>query len=388
MIKVNSNYTYTLLGVFFFTLLDPYFLWNLDLSKSFLYVAPFIFIIANNLRRFRAIDYGLFTLLFVVLLVAALSKRSNVFGVISMCSISLIPFLKNPIIAGAAKVFRRIYIVTVLLGLVVWVLLLLGVEVPHGTISPLNELKTHNYSSYPLLIIPDIWSDLSLDGVFSALRFAASFDEPGVVGTISFILLWIDKYRLRSYGNLIILISGLASFSLYFYVAFTLFFSLHMLLKGKYKFLIAIVAITSSCYVMTYQNEAAKELLWNRVEWDSESRQIIGNNRSDDDLDRYIDAIFLSDSYLFGTGNPLLNARFSESASYKNAILMYGAVSLALYMLFFSLYAFYNLSDFNSAFIFMLILGCTLYQRPDFYSIHYIFLFTAVIGSRCRTQEQ
>ena len=387
MVKVNPKYTYIILGAFFFTLLDPYYLWNLELSKSFLYVAPFALIMASNLKRFRPVDYGLFILIFIVLLVAAFSKRSNIFGVISMCSISLIPFMKNSLINGTIRVFRRIYIATVFLGLVVWLLLLLGIEVPHGTIAPLNELKTHNYSSYPLLIIPDIWSDLSLDGVFSALRFASCFDEPGVVGTTSFILLWIDKFRLRRLGNLIILISGLASFSLYFYVAFLLFFSLHMLFKGEYKFLIVVVATISFCYALTSENEVARELLWSRVAWDSESGQIKGNNRSDEDLDGYIDAIFLGDSDFFGTGNPLLNARFSESASYKNAILMYGALSLILYMIFFSLYSFYSLHNFIASLNFILIMGCTLYQRPDFFSLHYIFLYTAVIASRCQTHK-
>ena len=117
MIDVNSRVVCALLGIFFFTLLDPYFLWKFELSKSFFYAAPFMFIIANNLRKFRAVDYGLFTLFFVVLLIAALSKRSNIFGLISMLCISILPFLDRVILVRSAQVFKRLYALTVFLGL-------------------------------------------------------------------------------------------------------------------------------------------------------------------------------------------------------------------------------------------------------------------------------
>ena len=85
-------------------------------------------------------------------------------------------------------------------------------------------------------------------------RFMGPFDEPGVLGTISALLLSADKLNLNKNSNKIIFFSGLISLSLAFYVLISLYFILAMVLKlNKRNILFIILAILFK-YVLSSEN--------------------------------------------------------------------------------------------------------------------------------------
>ena len=83
----------------------------------------------------------------------------------------------------------------------VWLLLFFGIPVPGKIIAPLNAVKTYNYIAYPFLVIPN-YLGAGLDVYFQSLRFCGPFDEPGVVGTIAGLMLYIDNFNLKDKRNI------------------------------------------------------------------------------------------------------------------------------------------------------------------------------------------
>ena len=115
------------------------------------------------------------------------------------------------------------------------------------------------------------------------------------------------------------------------------------------------------------------------MEWDTSRNTITGNNRSGDDLDAYVESIRGTSAYYWGIGNAQISERFSGAASIKNALLRYGFVVLALFFIF---YFFYSGRYIKRLFVrlgFITFLYMTLYQRPSFFSIHYLFLFNMAV---------
>ena len=275
--------------------------------------------------------------------------------------------------------FKKIYVIIIGLSMVVWTLLQLGVNVPHHTIPPLNSLKQVTYDAYPFLVKLNIYT-LSYDSLSNSMRFMGPFDEPGVVGTISLMLLFVERFDLRKKGNIVLLLSGIISFSLFFYVAAFVFLFYNITTnknKGWYKTLMGV--ILASLVVYSFSNPITRELIWERLEWDTSRNTIVGDNRTGEDFDAYVESIRGTYAYFWGVGDSQISARFSGAASINNALIRYGLVVLVYFFVF---YAFYSRRYIKSIFMwlaFMTFLYATLYQRPGFFTIHYLFIFNMAI---------
>ena len=116
-----------------------------------------------------------------------------------------------------------------------------------------------------------------------------------------------------------------------------------------------------------------------RLEYDAQSERFVGDNRSSEKLDDYIESIRGTDIYSWGDTAENIE-QFNNIAGLKVAILRYGMVFIVLFFVFFFLYSRSHLKGNNTEiFLFMLLLFLTLYQRPAFVGPGYLFLFTIVV---------
>ena len=231
-----------------------------------------------------------------------------------------------------------------------------------------------NNSSFPNYL------GAGLDVYFQSLRFCGPFDEPGVVGTIAGLMLYIDNFNLKDKRNIFILISGLLSLSLFFYVLsaiFLVYFLFSRNVKVVYKFFIS--SLMALLIVFSMQNTMTRLLIWDRLEYDKTQGMISGDNRADSSLKSYFNSIQGTSQYWWGVDNKRQFANFSDSAGYRNAILSNGAVVCIMYLLFFVLYALNRIKSIWYILIFITLLLATLYQRPGLFSVNYIFLFSMYI---------
>ena len=302
----------------------------------------------------------------------------NLFGIFAVVLLAAIPFVKEQFLKMSYVYFRNIYAMIMLFSLVVFLLLILGTPIPYNIIPPLNELKPYDYTAYPFFVIPGY----GLSAVNQLGRFCGPFDEPGVVGTIGAVLLYIEKFNLKKWQNIIILISGLISFSLFFYLA-TLIFAVYFVVVSNSRFIIKLLTVIGLIFLLffSFQNEDMNDYIWSRVQWDSEKSTIVGDNRALDDLESYFNKIQGTKVFYWGLGliDKNLMKSFDNSAGYRNAILRYGFVGSALYCLFFFLFAYKQIGYRREYLLFLLIFILTLYQRPGLLVIHYIYLFVVFI---------
>lgn len=365
-------------GLLLFLMLDPYITWAYQSLMFFVVTLPLLGIFWFKQREMNVRNTLLFVFFALVLLLAAVCKRSNLFGLMAFFLFAIIPFMTRSFSKDVFRNFKNIYTVFLLLGFIVWILVFLGVPVPSRVIPPMNTLKDYYYNLYPFLVIPHTFG-ITIESFYASFRFCGPFEEPGVVGTISLLILLVEKFNLKDWKNVLLLVTGLLSFSIFFYGAAFCFVIYYMVFNRKWKMGLICIVFTLTLFGFTKDSAFFKQLLWERLEWNSQKGKIGGDNRSDEIMDNYFNKVKGTSIYYFGSPDHKLLTFFSSSASYKNAVLTYGMVSCTLYLLFFFLLAWLRIGLKKELLLFMGILILTLYQRPSFFSINYIFLFSMIV---------
>ena len=356
--------------------MQPYYFWGMRMVPIkflfFLLIIPYFKVEKRNGM--------LFLLLLGAYSIVALVKGANIFGSLEFLLLAFIPFLKTSFVKQTYGFFTLFYASLMSVSLIVWGLVMAGFSLPNHIIDPLNELKHYVYIAYPFLVVPTM--DTLEDAVLlNFMKFHSVFDESGVVGTISLIILYINSFNLKKWYNIIILISGIVSFSLFFYACALgySFFYLFKNVKIQFHHILAMVAGISVFIILVNSSPMLYDLIGKRFEYDKTEKKFVGDNRADDDLKRYVDNIRGTSVYFWGD-TPANIVKFSESAGYRNIILRYGAVFFALFILFWILYAKSELQNDKKSFIVFIVLFIAIqYQRPGVNAVEYLFLYTAFL---------
>lgn len=384
--KINSI-VYIIASILLFLMMRPYFTWGLNGSYVqiiFVYPLAGLFLLKCKITKQNILYAFLF---FIILLLASICQDRNIMGIASMLVLVTVPFTSKQFMVGVYDKYKIIYAVVVGLSMIVWLLVVLGFDIPGRVIAPLNDIKSYNYTAYPFLVIPN-YNGVGIESFFQSLRFCGPFDEPGVIGTIAGLMLYIDNFNLKDKKNIIILMSGLLSLSLFFYVLSGTFMIYYMFTKNV-KTIHKILAVSAIVLFLIFsrQNAMTNLLIWDRLEYDKNQGVISGDNRASNDLKAYFDSIRDTSQFWWGVDNRNMIAYFSDSAGYRNAIMSNGAVVCVLYVLFFLLLAINDTKSFRYSLIFATLLLMTLYQRPGFFSVNYLFLFTMYIVIHCKDKK-
>jgi hypothetical protein len=380
--ELNSNKILPfIVGILLIINIQPYFTWSL-MSEKILKVIIEVLTLGLfflKMKRINRTDLNMLVSFFLILSMMAFFNGLNFFGFFPVVLLFVMPFVSYGFMRETYSYFFNTYALFTLLSLIVLFMLLLGISFPSIIIPPLNSLKNFDYIAYPFLVMP------TGDGIIMINqfgRFFGPFDEPGVIGTVSLLILYIEKFNLKKWQNKILLVSGIISFSLFFYLASFIYAIYYVFVNRTrliYKtFLVLGFAVFT---FFSFENEFFSTYIWQRVEWDSNNSTIRGDNRADEDLKFYFESIKGTKIYYWGLGlyDTHLMTSFDGSAGFRNAILRHGFVSLMLYFLFFIVYAYQKIGKNNVLILFVVLFFITLYQRPGFLTIHYIYLFVIFI---------
>lgn len=365
--KSRINFTALLIAVLLFVVLQPYFIWHISpMLKLFLLASPSLLLV-------NKIEYRYFFIFFLILLFGVLVQRLSVIYSIYLLSFVFVPFTKKTFAATIYRYFKTIIASIFLFSLIQWLLFWIGIGFPSIFLEPLTEMKQYDYTAYlPFLVVPNL--------LIESFRFLSVFDEPGVVGTISLLLLYIEGYQLKNFENLIILIAGICSFSFFFILGSLLFLFVKLIFRRPV-ILFIIIPLMLSFYTLTKDNEVLYDLVYSRMEWDKSSGSFSGDNRATDNFKQYYNSIKGTSGYYFGVGEKALAYHNDGGYGYRNVVLRYGFIFCALYVIFFLFYAKKNnLSRQNFCFFAIMFLA-TLYQRPNMLDAAYLFLFTQYINN-------
>jgi hypothetical protein len=257
-------------------------------------------------------------------------------------------------------------------------ILFFDAKLPYSIIEYPNEIIQYpKFRNYIFLLVPDNYK------LF--FRFQSIFTEPGHLGMISSLLLYVNKYNLKNIRCCIILLSIILSFSLAAYTLLFIGYIIYQFVSDKKlrsKFLpVVVLLITISLTVVyiynKYSDSMVSVLIINRLEYD-DSKGIVGNNRTDDFFDYYYENSFLKDRFLLGIGTERFHEKYGRgNSSYKTFIVQYGVLGILFVFLLYLSITYFSLSKLAVG---LFILYCvSFWQRPYALWDMELFLFISAI---------
>lgn len=358
--------------LFYYT--SPYFVWGEMLNNN--YIKTFLIYILGILffKHRERFDKGKMALLFIwwliALVVYCFTGRYNINLWIFSLPILLFPFLKNDFRNSVFDYFLLIYASVIALSLVFWFLAIGGIIAPYKTIAALNELKNLNYYVYPFLVTDSL----------PVLRFFGVYDEPGVVGTLSGILLCINKFNSKDWKSIILLSSGLLSLSFFFYLLIPVYYMLYFAFQKKsMKKIVGLSVLLVLIVPLIHFVPVLNEKIGERLVWDSTKGSFAGDNRINQEVvDFYYMSMLNSGSLWTGIDNKedYLMA-VQGSSSFWSILIVNGLLFVLLYIGFFTYYGYIYMNRHNY-WLFVLYLFVFLgviYQRPSVFNYPICFLF-------------
>ena len=353
-----------LVAVFVFITFQPYFTWYFPISLSGVatYISAIFFIKYKKPNNSP-------TVIILFLLYVYVSIRGGFSFLGALANLCLVPMImtRENFLVQVFEKFRKLYSILIGISLLVFILVVfLQINLPYQILEPLNSSKEEAYyHAYPFLTVFYSYG-------IPLPRFCGLFDEPGVVGTISGALLVLTRFNLRDKYNILILLSGIFSASLFFIVLCLVYVLLFT--KGRYKIYGA--AIIAILLIIASNNEITQQLINERLVF--EDGRLAGDSRSTHLSASWYTNFVHSPSFYFGLGNNAHLIHNEGGCSYKDLIIDYGIIFLVLYVLCFSIPAFLKnrIYDF---FIFATTFSCIIYQRPFITTVGYVFLLVAAM---------
>lgn len=345
-----------------FLITPPYFLWNK--------LSPLVFVTICSILSFRNFKIDtiqkliLFLSLFTFYIFLAYKDNSSIFGILSLIGICVLVLNSDVFLNMVFKKYIYIYSITLIPSLLSYLLVnLFGVSLPYNIIDPLNEIKTYSYSQFPFFVQESHFFDIILP------RFHSYYDEPGVVGTISGVLLLATKFNLKERINIPILIAGVLSFSFAFYLMLLVY--IIFFVKNRFK-IIGIIGLLIFLPLLS-GNETINTYILSRFEIDN--GQLAGDNRvMNKNFDDFFERYSKSEDFYFGLGAKSSSTYNYGGASYLDLIINYGIIPFVAFIMFFVIYAYVKIGFKKEYFIYLLIFGSIIYQRPFITNYFYMFL--------------
>ncbi|PDZ06867.1 polymerase [Bacillus cereus] len=377
--------TFILLAAFLaFLTLEPFFVWGNRLKELVccVYITYFFLIAAKyNVISRKDIKLAFFTIFLILLYSFRYDEVYKIlYSFLFLCAV-LVPFvlLINEIKLEIYDCFIKIIAISYIPAIIVAFLLLLGIDLSWDNLISYSTSKS-NYRQYLWSANYAVYYGFSEQYFFSyggsIDRICAMFNEPGVVGTVSALILISKKLKLGRLYEKIILIAGILSLSMAFYTLI----GLYLLIKNKKHLILFFIA-----YILLFSFTPKDSYLYNRIlyRFEINSEGLAGNNRTNEGFE-YVYKDFkagnIKEQFL-GIGekeyfNKALNYK-SEALSWKTFMVINGYLLFILHVLFF---LYLSLKEKNKAsIIFAVFYFMAIYQRPFDFSLGYWLIFFAGI---------
>jgi hypothetical protein len=386
----NKNYftLYNFISISFaleaLLLLNPYFLWH---SSPILYrLIAFFALILSLYYFFKQRKISNTTIIIAnTFILSILIRQFSSFENVSHFSIMLILgitflLLNNEIQKKVFLVFLNIYVLTLIPALILYVLIAIGAPLEWTLLEGTNAGKVAHGLYYREYFGMVVLSDQIFPFMSGELfRLSALYDEPGVVGTISALLLAATQFNMKNLKGKILLISGVLSFSLAFYIMAFIYLAITrvQIIVGSVIFLsIAIVFLPTEFKDNKLINYYVTDRVYN-VFSDFDSV----NNRTNPCFEVPYNNFLSSNNILLGMGHKAAVNLGCGVASYKVLIYDYGIFGIFMISIFYIVillkikykYQFIQLIPF-----FIVALASS-YQRPAVDKLWFIIIFMGAI---------
>lgn len=375
-----------LLALMSFLFLSPYFLWTTyPLSDPFLLFYKLIQIMVVAIGLYYFIFYSkpgkndVIFAVFILLIYFGLNLRIYKSGihldagtVIKGIILSYLFLLNAKEKRMAFDIFKWIFAVSLIPAILIFTADLLRAEIPYTILQPVEIEKVNKdmwFRQYPLAVVIDASYYKG-----NIRRLCGMFNEPGVVGTLSALLLCADQFRLKhKLINKIVLLGGIFSFSLAFFLLSVAYLTLFYAFKSIKKLFAAgaaLIILLASLHFLFPDNYFLNVYIFDRIKITSEG--LSGNNRTSSEFDQFYSDFWKEDNVIFGEGKGY-GSGYSTS-SYKTVITSNGVWGIGVILLFLFSYTIVYSKRETIPWFFLAAYLLSFYQRPDIINCTYLLL--------------
>jgi hypothetical protein len=263
------------------------------------------------------------------------------------------------------NMYRIFLIISSGLGLVLYWGISLGLPIPSRVV-PYYSL---NYSSLISSHYLDYYIGHScLQGL--VYRFCGVFNEPGYLGTILALVLCVERMNFRKIGNIILLLCGVATFSMAFFVILFIYLVLLSLKRPVVLVLLLSFGIFIVYILPSLSLGPGFEALISRFTVTDGSLE--GDNRSNEIVDKLFYQTLNSSDIVWGHGQGFTGKLRTSTSTFKSYIIDYGLGGFVLSFgsLFISALCYGKKNLYSLFFIFCFFVS--VYQRPGIFSLPYL----------------
>ena len=357
--------------------MKPWFVWD---NPAILYILIIFFILTRLpfARRINKKHCVLLILCFILYTVVDVphindAKRFVEYIFRHFICTSLVILLLSEEKASLVKIFINFYAGVLLFSTIIYVLVILGMPIYSYQVSINDPYYSWGFSNSLFLILP-ITS-------FPFPRFQSIFLEPGHLGMISSLMLYMIMYNMRSWQGIIIFLSSLLSMSLAAYMLLFLGMVIYKLSFGNLlktiTFLLMILMTCTMAYNF-FPNSYFSQAILLRLEY-YEDKGFKGNNRISEDFEYYYNNKFYKTEHvLLGIGGDNISTISGEggNSSYKVFIVQYGILGLVVLSVFFFVIVWYSKSSFVRGLLLLYV--ASFWQRPYALWEVELFLFISI----------
>lgn len=281
------------------------------------------------------------------------------------------------------ELYTRLFALSLIPAICFSVLSIIGFDVPYDVIASSQEIKVNQnfeYIHYP--------GSVFCENRYSISRFkrlCGIYDEHGMAGTVAGLLLAGNQFKLKKHKELvIILVGGILSVSLAFFVIVGLYY-VYVLLKNRKKkrliTLISLILICAGVLFLLRNNEVVNRLVISRLR----ITYLMSNKRADSTFIALFSDFLRSDNILWGYGNnnPIFNT--VDAASYKVLIYDIGFVGFFIYVLWFLYWGVRNAGKNIEALILLVLFMLSFLQRPW---ILYLYFMIILFGGIDKIRQE
>ncbi|MGR5116742.1 hypothetical protein [Photobacterium damselae] len=375
MLKISlDKITVVLATIIFIFNIPPFFLWNIPvifywtLLFSFWLVA---FTRCKKINKNEIIVIFIFIFIFILNSISLYDiSRPNILTLISISIIIALPLcVKRNVFKSIVYLYTAINILSMLCYFFVF----FGGDLPTVIIEPLNQFKNGDYTNHLFTLS---YSDTVINSYF---RYQAIFDEPGVVGSLSMLIIVMTNNRKGFFiPRLIALLSGIISFSFAFYILLIIYILYKSLFKIKHltRFLCIVIALIL-IIVPNYDYLKNEIPMINKMDYRF-SLLLAGSdkvsNRTSDIFESHFDEFINTKDIILGMGDGAASKVDPEGNSFKyylydNGLISFVAINLLL--IFYCIVISNNKSDGLLVFI---IISLFLLQRSNYVSLWFLIL--------------
>lgn len=281
---------------------------------------------------------------------------------------------------------RFITVTAILLGLcAVEYILACFLHIEHINHTPIYRFEgdAHYFYQGILNIFPYYYT-------YSIARFQAFTEEPGLVGTLCAFMIACMNSQKQRWQFVVILISGILSLSLAFYMLFGLWILYNAINSKSTKNIILVLFVLVPVYF--YFRAPIEEAVFDRVAGQSSISAV--DNRANETFSKAFDEFLTSSDVLFGHGLRYFHSTFghvegesSGNAGAKPFIYSYGMFSMALLFIVFS-FTFLKINGYNRRSYFILLLFWLSFYQRDVWSTPYNMIVLMMFSSYDKVMQR